>query len=89
MNIAGALILGSSVAVMTTAALGQERMLPPAGADRQIGAASNPVPPEPGRSPPLFKIGGLSVHVWAPVEPDYNAEANRNLAADQLWGRNW
>jgi hypothetical protein len=89
MNIAAAVILGSLVTVMTTAAFAQEQMLPPAGADQQIGAASGPAPRDPGRLPPLFKIGGLPVHVWTPVEPDYNAHANRNLAADRLWGRTW
>lgn len=89
MNIAGALILGSLVTVTTTAAFGQQRMLPPTGTDQQIGAAGNPASREQGGSPPLFRIGGLPVRVWTPVEPDYNAAANRNLAADQLWGRNW
>jgi len=33
----------------------------------------------------LFTIAGLGVSVWAPVEPVYNGNANRNLAADPLW----
>jgi hypothetical protein len=37
------------------------------------------------QSTPLFKIGGMTVHIWAPVEPTYNANANRNLSGDALW----
>ena len=33
----------------------------------------------------LFTIAGLGVSVWAPVEPVYNGNANRNLAADPMW----
>ena len=33
----------------------------------------------------LFTIAGVGVSVWAPVEPFYNGNANRNLAADPLW----
>jgi hypothetical protein len=39
------------------------------------------------RSPPVFTIGGLDVHVWAPVEPHYNGEANRDPTAESLWGQ--
>ena len=35
---------------------------------------------------PLFTIGGVGVHVWAPVPPPYNAEANGVLAARHLSG---
>jgi hypothetical protein len=38
------------------------------------------------RTRPLFTIGGVGVHVWAPVPPPYNAEANGDLAARYLWG---
>jgi hypothetical protein len=46
-------------------------------------------PPEPQRgvpqSRPLLTIGKVEVHMWAPVEQPYNANANRNLAADPVW----
>ena len=45
------------------------------------GSARN----EPG-SPPLFTIGGVDVRVWAPVEPHYNGEANRDPTEESLWG---
>jgi hypothetical protein len=35
---------------------------------------------------PLLTIGGLDVRVWAPMEPHYNGEANRDSAAEPLWG---
>jgi hypothetical protein len=89
MNTAGILILGTFVAVMITACSGHEQTLAAAGPKQQIGASSSSVVQEPDGSSPLFKIGRLPVHVWAPVEPGYNTEANGNLAADPLWGPNW
>jgi hypothetical protein len=88
MNTTGALILGTFVAVGATAASGQEQYPTKAGANRQIGTFTATVAPEPSdlQSRPLFTIGGLPVRVWAPVEPHYNAAANRNIAADPLWG---
>ena len=35
----------------------------------------------------LFTIGRVGVHVWAPVEQPYNAEANGNLAAKDIWSQ--
>jgi ABC-type glycerol-3-phosphate transport system substrate-binding protein len=34
---------------------------------------------------PLFTIGHLEVHVWAPVEPHYDANMNRTIAGDPPW----
>ena len=39
----------------------------------------------PTRSP-LRSIGGVGIRVWAPVAPPYNAEANGDLAARNIWG---
>jgi hypothetical protein len=41
-------------------------------------------PPGEPQSSPLFTFGGLNVRVWAPVEPHYNVDANRNLAGEPL-----
>jgi hypothetical protein len=38
------------------------------------------------RTPPLFSIGGIQVRVWAPVAPPYNAEADGEFAARDIWG---
>jgi hypothetical protein len=35
---------------------------------------------------PLRTIGGVGIRVWAPVAPPYNAEANGDLAARNVWG---
>ena len=90
MNSASALILGTLVAVVSTPAVGQGQ-LPDADVNHwfKSSSASNAfVAPEPSdqQSPPLFKIGGLPVRVYAPVLPPYNAAANRNLAANPVWG---
>ncbi len=37
------------------------------------------------RPRPLFTIGGLQIDLWAPIESYYDANVNRNLAADPLW----
>jgi hypothetical protein len=37
------------------------------------------------QSSTLFTIGGLDLHIWAPVEPHYNGEANRDPAGEPLW----
>ena len=38
------------------------------------------------QSTPLFTISGvMGVYLWAPVEPAYDANSNRNLAANPLW----
>jgi hypothetical protein len=48
------------------------------------------LPGEPGpgaaqEPPALFTINGLPVRLSAPIEPAYDANANRNLAANPLW----
>ena len=39
------------------------------------------------QSRPLFTIGGLEVHVWAPLEAPYNAKMNRSGVEDPLWSQ--
>ena len=90
MNTARALILSTLVAVVSTSAFGQ-RQLPDADTNHWFeasNAANAFVGPEPTdqQPPPLFKIGRLPVRVYAPVPPPYNAAANRNLAANPVWG---
>jgi hypothetical protein len=38
------------------------------------------------QSRPVFKIGKLEVHIWAPMEPYYDANANRPAAEYPMWG---
>jgi hypothetical protein len=39
----------------------------------------------PAQTSPLFTIGGFEVHLWAPVAPPYNAEANGDPATRDIW----
>jgi hypothetical protein len=38
------------------------------------------------KKPPLRTIRGIELRVWTPVAPTYNAEANGDLAARNIWG---
>jgi hypothetical protein len=38
------------------------------------------------KKPPLRTIGGIELRAWTPVAPPYNAEANGDLAARNIWG---
>lgn len=38
------------------------------------------------QSRPLFNVGKLEVHIWAPMEPYYDANMNRTAAANPIWG---
>jgi hypothetical protein len=80
--------LGSLALLAASAAYAQQRNSPAAGASYVFGAgpASGGSPVDAPGSSPLFTIGGVGVHVWAPVEPHYNGEANRDPAAESLWG---
>jgi hypothetical protein len=90
MKAASALILGVLVATVSTSAFGQGQ-LPDANnniwfeASNAANASVVPQPSDP-QSLPLFKIGRLPVRVYAPVPPPYNAAANRNFAANPVWG---
>jgi hypothetical protein len=85
----GAIAFGAVVAVATTAAYGQE--------PNATWLSTTPTARAPYYYPdnvelssrqsatPLFTIGGFEGHIWAPVKPPYNTEADRNLAADPMW----
>jgi hypothetical protein len=83
-----AIAFGGVAVVAASTALGQERSSPAADTSNVFGvgpAADGSARDEP-RSRPLFTLGGLDVRVWAPVEPHYNGDANRDPAAESLWG---
>jgi len=52
------------------------------------GAATgdDPVPVGALKKPPLRTIRGIELRAWTPVAPPYNAEANGDLAARNIWG---
>ena len=56
--------------------ISQEKMVQsvPAGTEKSVSEFT-----------PLFMIGRVPVYLWAPVEPPYNPNANRDPAADPLW----
>jgi hypothetical protein len=90
MKTVSALIFGTLVAVVSTSAFGQGQ-IPDANTNpwfQASNAANASVVPEPSnpQSLPLFHIGKLPVRVYAPVPPPYNAAANRNFAANPVWG---
>jgi len=37
-------------------------------------------------TPPLFTVGRVEVHVWAPVAQPHNTEANEDPTARTIWG---
>ena len=45
------------------------------------GVSQNGLP----QSRPLFTIGKLEVHIWAPMEPYYDANMNRTAAENPIW----
>ena len=88
MNRIGAIALGASVLMVATVASGRARSSEVPGASQATSAQSVPAGNESRvpQSTPLFTIGGVvGVYLWAPVEPAYDANANRNIAANPLW----
>lgn len=81
----GAVVLGASALMAATVGSGWARRAAVPSADD-----ASSVPPAVAESTapqatPLFTIGGMTVYLWAPVEPAYNANMNRNSAGDPLW----
>jgi hypothetical protein len=88
MNRIVAVAFGALAIVGVTAAYGQERNPQPPGTGRVTGTGTIRTGSgrEDRQSHPLFTFGGLDVRLWTPVAPHYNAEANRNLAEQSIWG---
>lgn len=87
MNRIGGTILGASALVIVTAASVQAQTAEAPGLRQTSNADSVTLPVEKSRpqQSPLVVAGQVGVYLWAPVEPAYNAKADRNLAADPLW----
>jgi hypothetical protein len=88
MNQIIAVAFGGLAMIAASTAHGQERstLTPATGYMFGTGTTVDGSPAGEPRSSPLFTFGGLDVHVWAPMEPHYNAEANRDAAAEPFWG---
>jgi hypothetical protein len=88
MNGIGAIALGASVLMVATVSSGRAGNSDVPGASQATPAQFVPAGnksslPQPT---PLFTIGGVvGVYLWAPVEPAYDANANRDIAANPLW----
>jgi len=82
-----AVAFGGLVILAAAAAYGQEPNSPAADTSNVFGAgsAADGSAWEEPQSPTLFTIGGLDVHIWTPVEPHYNGEADRDPAGEPFW----
>jgi hypothetical protein len=85
MKTMGAVVVGASVLMLAAAGS--------AGAQNSEWNQSQPAPIESAQGTvednapegqPLFTIGGLGVHVWAPVESPYDSRANGSLAGGPM-----
>jgi hypothetical protein len=87
MNRIGAIVLGASVLMVATAASGraQSSEIPSASQATPTQSVPDVTESSPRQSTPLFTFGGMTVYLWAPVEPPYDANMNRSSAADPLW----
>ncbi|HEY0182534.1 MAG TPA: hypothetical protein VGC09_06960 [Rhodopila sp.] len=87
MKMIGAVALGAVALMAATAATAQAQN--PQVPDSTLFSRAPAAPPASlqaqSQPRPLFTIGGLEVHLWAPVESPYNANMNRNQAANPLW----
>jgi hypothetical protein len=87
MNRIRAIVLGASVLMVATAASGRARSPEVPSASQATPTQSAPGVTESSapQSAPLFTFRGMTVYLWAPVEPTYDADMNRNSAADPMW----
>lgn len=90
MTRSGTILFGCLAALMTTVAYGQ---VPGPALSTTLHVTPAPYYVSLGedgtdrQSPmPLVTVGGFVVHVWSPMEAPYNTDADRNLAADPVWG---
>jgi hypothetical protein len=87
MNRKTAIAFGGLFVVAASAAYGQQQNSPVVGPGYVFGneSVSDSATRDELPLPALLTIGGVPVHVWAPVEPHYSSEADRDPAAQSLW----
>ena len=84
MRTTGGAILVALGMVLATAAAAQPPTV--SGTERTEPMLPNEAPSQVSKSPPaLFSIGPLPVRMWAPVQPSYDATANRAPAENPWW----
>jgi hypothetical protein len=85
-SIGGVILVALAVGV-ASAASAQTRAPEVSGTERTAPMLPNEIAPPVSKSPPvLFWIGSLPVRLWAPVEPSYDATADRTAADNPSWG---
>jgi hypothetical protein len=90
MNQLVAVAFGGLAMLAAAATHGQERTAPSPDAGYTVGTgpASGGASPGEPRAAPLFNFGGLDVGVWAPVEPPYSTDGDRDPAGESFWSMN-
>jgi hypothetical protein len=84
----GANVLGASVMMLATTVVSVQAQNPDFDVNQspQTNSVEGSLEGSAPQSQPLFTIGELGVHVWAPVESPYDSHANTNLATGSLFG---
>ena len=54
--------------------------------DDGAATGTDPVSVDALKKPSLRTFRGIELRAWAPAAPPYNAEANGDLAARNIWG---
>jgi hypothetical protein len=82
-----AVAFGGLAVMAVSNAHGQDRAspMPDTGHAYGLGYAADGAARNEPRSNPLFTVGGMDVRIWAPVEPHYNSDADRDPAAESFW----
>jgi hypothetical protein len=82
-------VVAFAAAALTVSAAASAQAQTPASPDVSHVTRAPALPPPPQQGEPqsrsLFTIGGFEVHLWAPVEPHYDPNLNRNQAANPVW----
>jgi len=85
--VVGATLWSATVLVAATATPARAQAPQVRDAGQVTMAPAVPAPPPAGelQSRPLFTLGKLEVHLWAPVEASYDAHMNHTAAANPMW----
>jgi hypothetical protein len=83
-----AAVFGGLIVVSASTAVGQESgtLLPNRAYMPVVGSAADGSPPDQAAAFPSLTFGGLDIGVWAPVEPPYDSQANRDPSGESFWG---
>ena len=86
MRTIGGVFLVALAMTVASAALAQTQAPAVSGTERTAPMLPSQTAPPVNKSPPvLFWIGNLPVRMWAPVQPSYDATANRAPAENPWW----